>query len=226
MWVQGHPKKLGVRDHALEKSISFGPFVKCIIVVWVHSLKRANLHYLTFIFTVTVSSVYPHTCFINLRRDQQTGKLRWALPSHQRCLCDKIIAAPFLSSGNNQLERGPIGSIHDCPFPFKLPKSAGLKWWYVDDPFELIHRKNWNTTQLAVLLGCQNATESKYLFRINCVLSSGISFTRNKSDNGRLLQVTATNELEYNQANCVTKVPKYYWKRESEIEDHVREYNK
>ena len=83
-----------------------------------------------------VATVSGHVCVLKKYPDPSNGgKLRWSLPSMERCICQGVVA-PSLSSRNC----GPSTRL------------TSTDLWFIDDPRLLTQRSNWNKQALDTLL--------------------------------------------------------------------------
>ena len=72
-----------------------------------------------------------HVCLITRRRNpSQGGQISWALPSEERCICDKILIAP------DKIHL--TGSSTSCEF-----HKSNTTWWYTDVSFSTIDPDDW-----------------------------------------------------------------------------------
>ena len=71
-------------------------------------------------------------CILREQLDPATGRLRWGIPSKDRCACDSVVAPKFECTSSSRR---------------KPPEM-----WYIDEPKPLTRTENWTPKKLDELL--------------------------------------------------------------------------
>ena len=110
-----------------------------------YSLVLVHFMLITSTATITVDA---YVCVISPRYDTAVKRMRWAMPSFERCLCQGVIAKKGATM---------------CPLKEEEYGYDG-KFWYTDEPKPLTVRSNWNPVKLNELLE-REAICSKFLLK-------------------------------------------------------------
>ena len=87
-------------------------------------------------------SVQPHMCMLKERHDPDAGKIRWSLPSRERCHCQAVVRSKVTSALQNALS--------NCPA--FVDETIDENMWFTDNDSALIQRENWTPNELDHLL--------------------------------------------------------------------------